>query len=335
MARTDPEPASSIVGRLGAPAIDLVSMAQALAVAEHKSFSAAAMALGLRQSGISQRIRKLEDLIGVALFERRPRGVNLTLAGEEFITRARSILAQVDCVVAGAQQAGRGEAGHLRIGIFTSIAGGFLRELILAFREGHPRVEIELRECDRRRQIAAVRDHSLDIGFATGSGKVIGCDTVELWKERVHVALAAEHPLANREALDWLDLRDEHFIVSAVPPGPEVHDYIVRRLADYSHYPTVERLAVGQEPLMNLVGMGFGVTMVSAGWTAVGLPGLVLRPMMDAEDLAPFSAIWSPENDNPVMRRFLSLAHVMARRSRRGASDWAVVRSADPPPSAA
>ncbi len=213
----------------------------------------------------------------------------------------------------------------MRIGIFTSIAGGFLRDLILAFRDAHPNVEIELREYDRRRQIAAVRDHSLDIGFATGSGEVIGCDTAELWKERVYVALSAAHPLAQREALDWSDLRDEHFIVSAFHPGPEVHDYIVRRLADYSHYPEVERLAVGQEPLMNLVGMNFGVTMVSAGWTAVRIPELVLRPLVEAEDVVPFSAIWSPENDNPAMRRFLSLARVLAKQKRNGASDVARV----------
>lgn len=63
--------------------IDLVSITQALAVAEHLSFSAAAVALGVRQSGVSKRIRLLEDNLGVALFERRPRGVRTTLAGDE------------------------------------------------------------------------------------------------------------------------------------------------------------------------------------------------------------------------------------------------------------
>jgi DNA-binding transcriptional LysR family regulator len=101
-----------------------------------------------------------------------------------------------------------------------------------------------------------------------------------------------------------------------------VHDYIVRRAADYSTYPDVSHKAVAQETLMHLVGLGQGITLVSAAWTAVKLPDLVLRPLVDPADIVPFSAVWSPRNDNPALRRFISVANTLAGRFRRGTSDW-------------
>src|SRR3546814_18224248 len=100
--------------RLLSRGIDLVSVVQALVVAEYLSFSAAASALGVRQSGVSKRIRLLEDNLGVTLFERGPRGVRTTLAGESFLTPARGVLPQFDSALPSARQAGRGDKGIWR-----------------------------------------------------------------------------------------------------------------------------------------------------------------------------------------------------------------------------
>src|SRR3546814_17927304 len=80
--------------RLISRGMDLISVVQALVVAEYLSFSAAANALGVRQSGVSKRIRLLEENLGVTLFERGPRCVRTTLAGEAFLPRARSVVLQ-------------------------------------------------------------------------------------------------------------------------------------------------------------------------------------------------------------------------------------------------
>jgi DNA-binding transcriptional LysR family regulator len=113
-------------------------------------------------------------------------------------------------------------------------------------------------------------------------------------------------------------LRDEQFIVTRREPGPEVHDYIVRRVADFSTYPRVERKPCTQETLMSLVALGQGITLVSSVWTEVRMPGLVFRPLTACEDVVPFSAVWSPDNDNPALRRFVSVAYLLAGRSRHG-----------------
>lgn len=313
----------SELAETGAPAVDMVSVHQALVVTEQFSFRRAAAVLGVRQSAVSHRIRGLEEKLGVSLFERLPRGVRPTLAGARFFERARVALDQLDYAVAGARLAGRGQQGRLRIGILTPPYDGFLRRLITSFAESHPEVSIELKEGARRAHFAELRAETLDVVFATGARAIPGCETAELWSERIHIALPDGHPLQQRDRLDWPELKEERFIVSRFPPGPEIHDYVIRRLADFSTYPTVERIAVTMANILNLVGMGFGIGVVAGSTIALSVPSVVFRPLTDPADILPFSAVWTAENDNPALRRFLSAAHMMAGRARPGTSDWA------------
>lgn len=293
-----------------------------LAAAENGSFRQAAESLGIQQSSVSRAVLRLENELGVSLFERRNTGVILTDAGRRFLSDALPALKQLDHARHLANAAGRAEIGVVRVGLLTSLAGGFLRRLVATFQNQHPRILIDVRDGGREEHIAAIRMRELDIAFLTGVGAVRNCETAELWRERVHVALPKGHGLAKRRRLDWVDFRGERFIVSRMAPGPEVHDYIIRRAADYSTYPDVQYRKVRLGTLLNLVGLGQGITLVSAALVAVQLPDIVLLPLTDPADIVPFSAVWSPHNDNPALRRFISVAHVLAGQIRRGCSDW-------------
>jgi DNA-binding transcriptional LysR family regulator len=311
--------------KMDGPAVDLTSVHQALIVTEYLSFRRAAGALGVRQSAVSHRIRVLEDKLGVSLFERKPRGVRPTQAGVRFFERARLVLEGLDEAVAGAKYAGCGQEGRLRIGIFTPLADGFLRNLIAGFSRSHPQVGLEIHEGDRHGHYADLRANSLDVVFTTGANVVDGCETAELWSERVHIALPNDHALSRHDRLDWPDLLGEHFIVSRTAPGPEIHSYIVRRAATYSNDPRVERLSVSPDTVLDMVGMGFGVAVVAASRVAAAVADVVFRPLTDPADILPFSAVWLSTNDNPTLRRFLTAAHLAAGRARPATSDWAVI----------
>ncbi|MEC5413345.1 LysR substrate-binding domain-containing protein, partial [Aurantimonas sp. C2-4-R8] len=118
--------------------------------------------------------------------------------------------------------------------------------------------------------------------------------------------------LARRE-IAWADLYERRFIVSKSDPGPEIHDYLVKHLARLGHHPSVEYCAVGRDNLMHLVSLGKGLTLTSEATTGTTFPSVVYRTLSGEE--LPFCAIWSPMNDNPALRRLLSLARVMARRN--------------------
>ncbi len=126
--------------------INLVSVSQALLVAEHLSFSRAAQVLGVRQSAVSRRVRALEDALGVSLFERESTGVRLTEAGRRFLERARPALSEIDHAVKAAANAGRGAEGVLRIGILSSVSGGFMRDVLGHYHCYNPAIAIELVE---------------------------------------------------------------------------------------------------------------------------------------------------------------------------------------------
>jgi len=106
-------------------------------------------------------------------------------------------------------------------------------------------------------------------------------------------------------------LREERFIVSAAAPGPEIHDYITNRLSGVTR-PRIDLLPVGREPLMAIVGLGLGVSLISYSSTGVSYPD-VRYAELEGEHLA-FSAVWSPQNDNPALRRFLSDARLLSKR---------------------
>lgn len=285
-----------------------------IAAAERGSFRRAAKALEVQESAISRRIRDLEDELGAALFIRYHGGVRLTQAGERFLVRARRALSQIGHAAIDAGSCGRGEAGIIRIGIFSSLASGFLSDLLRTYVDANPGVRPDLIEGGPTAHIVSIQRHHLDIAFLTGQPIADGCDVAHLWNERVYVALPGEHELVSRSEISWADLGDRHFIISETDPGPEIHDYLIKHLADLGRHPSVERHRVGRDNLMHLVAMGQGITLTSEATTASCFPGVIYRPM--SEEILPFCAIWSPQNDNPALRRLLSLARTMSKRSK-------------------
>jgi len=290
--------------------IELRHLRYAIAAAEHGSFRKAAKALGIHESAVSRRIRDIEDQMGAALFIRSPSGVTLTYAGQRFVSRAKKAVSQVGYAIKDVSVVGRGDEGVVRIGIFSSLASGFLAELLHAYRAVHPRVRLDVIEGGPAEQIPAIQQHRIDVAFLTGQPIAAGCEMAQLWTERVFVALPKWHSLAVRKEISWHDLREHRFIVSEVEPGREIYDYLVKHLADLGHHPLVERHSVYRDTLMQLVAIGRGLTVTSEATVATGFPGVVYRQL--AGEVLPFCAIWSPGNDNPAFRRLLSLANSMS-----------------------
>lgn len=284
-----------------------------LAASEYGSFRKAASALGIQESAVSRRIRDLEDELGASLFQRHNGGVFLTLAGQQFIRHARKAVRQIGQGAKDVAAIGRSEDGRIKIGIFSSLASGFLSDLLRAYDKSHGRVRIEFIDGDPVDHVSAIRQLRLDVAFITGTSEWLDCQTEQLWSERVFAVLPDDHPLCRKQELDWGDLASERFIVSDAAPGPEIHDYLVQRLADLGRHPEIHTHYVGRDNLLSLVAIGRGLTVMSEAGTAAHFPGIIYRRL--ANEILPYSAVWSPRNDNPACRRLLSLARAMARQN--------------------
>lgn len=286
-----------------------------VAAADHGSFRKAAAALGIQESAVSRRIRDLEDHLGASLFQRHNSGVLLTIAGQQFLRYSRKALQQLGQGAKDVAAIGSCESGRIKVGIFSSLASGFLWELLRAYGKKHPQVWMEVIDGDPADHVSAIRQFRLDLAFLTGTSGWTDCETDQLWSERVFAALPEDHPLCGRGELDWHDLVGERFIVSEAAPGPEIYDYLVQRLAGLGRHPEIHSQYVGRDNLLSLVAIGRGLTLTSEATTVAQFPGVSYRPV--ANETIPFCAVWSRRNDNPACRSMLSLARTMARTDRR------------------
>jgi DNA-binding transcriptional LysR family regulator len=281
-------------------------------VAETLNIRRAATAAGVRPSTLSRRIARIEGELGVSVFERHASGVRLTRAGRDFLDTASNAIRDIEFGLRRARAASNGASGHLRIGIFASIASGFPHEAIRLFRSHYSGVEIDVTEGEPNALLRRIRERKLDIAFVTGDCDLRDLDCETLWREAVALALASDHPAADAEWLQWSELRDERFIISLQEPGPEIHDWLVARLGGLGERTRIVRYAVARETLFVLVGLGFGLSVVSQAGVGVAYPNVVFRPVGDPDDTLPFSVAWSPDRDNPALRRFLSVMRAMA-----------------------
>ena len=293
--------------------IPLVSLRHAVVVAEMLNFHHAANVLGTTQSSVSARIKGLEDALGIVLFERRHRGVRLTEAGRHFVAEVSAGIAQLDHAVRTAGARLDGTEGSLAIGLHSPIAAGFLADLRRQYRACYPMIEQSVLEGRSSETITMVREGRLDVAFVVGAVNAPDCHSRLLWCEPMVVALPADHPLAEREAITWLDLADETFLVLQGGAGPQVFEHVVRRISEREHSPRIHRCDVARDTLMGMVAVGDGITLTSEATTHVPFPGVVFRLIADETEPARFSAVWSPHNRNPALLNLLDLAAQMSR----------------------
>ncbi|MFV0514322.1 MAG: LysR family transcriptional regulator [Jhaorihella sp.] len=310
---SDNAPDEILIPELPRSRIKLQHLRYFVAAAEHGSFRKAGRALGIGESAISRRIRDMEDELGASLFQRHAGGVRLTLAGQRFLGPARKALRHIDAGASDVAAVGRSEQGHVRVGVFSSLASGFLFDLLRQFGKLHPNVRVDPIEGNPAEHVAAVRTLNLDVAFITGTKTWDGCETEHLWCERVFVVLPDDHPLANKVELGWPDLVSERFIVSDVAPGQEIHDYLVAHLASLGSHPEIHSQQVGRDNILSLVAVGRGLTLTSEATTVAQFPGIAYRQLTD--EVLPFSMVWSARNDNPACRRLLSLARALGHAS--------------------
>lgn len=296
--------------------IPLISLIQAVAVAEHLNFRHAAKALGVTQSSVSTRIKALEETLSIVLFERRHRGVRLTEAGQRFVAEVSIGIGHIDSAARTAGALSNCWEGKLALGLHSPITSGFLSNLRCRFRDAYPKVEQAIMEGRSSEIMRLVRDGKLDVAFVVGSGEAPDCHSRELWQETLLIALPTEHPLASSPSITWADLTSETFIVRDGGSGPQVFDHVVRRVVERERSPHIQRFDVSRDTLMHLVAAADGITLTSEAATYVPFPGVVLRQIADETEQARYSAVWSPHNRNPALKNFLDLANKLGRSAR-------------------
>jgi len=183
-----------------------------IAVAEYLSFRKAAQQLHIAQPPLSRQIRQLEEYLGVTLFIRDKRRVELTKAGQAFLEEAKKLIVQAGHAAEAARHAQEGESGIVRIGIASGL-GGVVSKVIFDHRKRFPTIDIECKDIFSSFQPEALCKGEIDIGFLRPPVDQLNLDCELLFEEEFVVVLPRTHRLAHRKLLKLKDIADEPLII--------------------------------------------------------------------------------------------------------------------------
>jgi DNA-binding transcriptional LysR family regulator len=282
-----------------------------VAVAEEGHVTRAAERLGIQQPPLSQQIRALERELDAPLFRRKPRGVELTPAGQALFDAARAILARADEAVVATRRAALGEAGRIGIG-FTSSASfhPFVPRAIRAFREAYKLVALALEESGTTELVDALRARTIDAAFVRSPvGESPDLVVRPLLAEPMVAALPSGHRLATPGGVVPLAaLAGETFILYRRPVGPGLHDAIIAACDRAGFSPAIGQEAPRMLSTLSLVAAGLGVTVVPASMSRLEAEGVVYRPLDPAARLtAPLNLACRRDEISAAVRRFVAL----------------------------
>jgi DNA-binding transcriptional LysR family regulator len=274
-------------------------------VAEELHFGRAAERLQMTQPPLSRQIQKLERAVGVRLFERDNRKVELTTAGETFLREARRMLALATGALEQAQRISAGSAGTVRIGFTATSAFGVLTSLLDLVSTAYPDIHLELFEMVTREQIAKLIDGELDLGLARPPFDRTLFASRLLHREELLLAVPSGHRLADPERpVSSEQLLHEPSIMYSASQARYFYDLVVRLLPVPSEnvVHTVSQVLT----MLWLVAGGRGIAFVPASSARLGIPGVTFRSIegLPAQPVE-LHLLWGREARNPAPHRVL------------------------------
>jgi DNA-binding transcriptional LysR family regulator len=274
-----------------------------VAIAEERSFTAAAERLWVAQPGLSTQIRRLETELGVRLFERHARGVDLTDAGVLFLERARTTLAAADAANSVGSDLEGGLAGTLRVGLATPARWSGTAALLERFARERDGVELTVLEGYGGTLWHDLRDGRLDAVIAPSSFASPDLRALKLGTEPWVVLVAETHRLAGSGPIGARQLHGQRIAVAAHRDG-ERHDRMVAdMLGELGVTTAMTRTAPGPA-LFRSVGRGDAIAVTTA--PAALPPGVQVRPLNPPRRVA-FELLWRDETPSPALAQFVRI----------------------------
>ncbi|MBD2090011.1 LysR family transcriptional regulator [Microcoleus sp. FACHB-1515] len=286
-----------------------------IAVADELSFSRAAARLQMAQPPLSQQIQALEAELGVQLFDRKKRPLQLTLAGIAFLEEARAMLIQLEQAVQKTQRIYQGELGYLTVGFTSSIANGVLPNILRSFRQHYPQVKLILREDNSAFQIQGLRDQQTDVIFVYQDSVLTEASdliVMPLTQEPLIVVLPQEHRLSGQLNIALTDLVSEEFIMPLRQAVSGLSDQIHYLCAQAGFVPKVAQEATFMVTILGLVAGEMGISLLPLSVQNLQRKGVVYRPIQEQTAMKQLSAVWRRNDSSAILQRFLNIAQVIS-----------------------
>lgn len=295
--------------------IELRHLHYFIAVAEELNFGRAAERLHIAQPPLTRQIHQLEKELGVELFHRTTRRIELTEAGQVYLPEARRVLAQVQEGATLAQLASRGEVGRLMVGFEGSSAYDIVPLAVKAFREKFPRVSLIVREMTTGDQVRALHEGHLGLGFVVpplSDTRDLMVETV--LREPLIVAMPHDHPQSHQSAVDLADLKDETFIVCPRHHKCGLYDHLISICRQRGFSPRLTQETHEVQSILGFVAAGLGVALLPASVKHLQRSQVVYRTLQPLTEELELAIAWRRENPSPMMPVFLEIVREYAHQ---------------------
>jgi LysR family hydrogen peroxide-inducible transcriptional activator len=254
-----------------------------VAVADTRHFGQAAERCHVSQPTLSGQIRKLEEELGVAIFERTSRSVAVTPVGEQIVALGRQIIEQVDAIQQLARARQDPLAGPLRLGAIPTLSPYLMPLLLLPLKRRHPQMKLVLSEELTDRLLRRLEHHEIDAALLATPVEDSRFGSIPLFDEPFWVAYPRKHNFYTRERITLRDLQQEELLLLSEGHCLAQQALDVCRLKDRQQQEEMADLrAASLETLVQLVRSGFGITLIPAlamrgSWATGG--GVVAQPL--------------------------------------------------------
>ena len=279
-----------------------------VAVAEELHFGRAAKRLHLSQPPLSQQIRRLEELLGYALFTRTSRSVALTGAGKAYLERARMTLHTVQRDIEETRRIGAGEVGSLHIGFVGSAMLTTLPSIFGAYRARFPGVQLYLHESFTSQVTEGLENGLLDAGvLRDGDGRETMTAT-ELFTEPYVAVLPVTHACAGQKSVSPEMLRGDPFVYYPRSAGSRAFEKPMTMFEEHGFRPQIVQEASHWLSIVRLVGAGLGVSVAPACVQRIATEDVVCLPLQGASVTSTVELAWRAGDQRPIVRQFIELA---------------------------
>jgi DNA-binding transcriptional LysR family regulator len=275
-----------------------------IVVAEELNFRRAAERLHIAQPPLSQQIKRLEREVGATLLTRTTRHVALTPAGEAFLHEARRAVQAARAAPCAARDAAAGQTGVVRLGFSGPTSYEVLVLMTRMYRQRRPNVRLDVVGPLLGGQlIERLTREEVDAGLVRLPVPGSRIAVREITRHPIAVALPADHPLAAREKIDLVELRDQPVITNPPNSGAVMLTVIHGAFLAHGFSPNIVQVAPDTHTIMSLVGAGAGIGFVPVSAGHIKLPGVVLVPVPDIPP-TPLALAWREHDTNRDTDRY-------------------------------
>jgi len=288
--------------------MDLRKLRYFLAVAEERNLGRAAAQLQISQPPLTRQIRQLEEELGVQLFNRTPKGMELTEAGELLAQEARNICLLIQQASEKTKRASEGRLGRLDVALFGSGVLDIIPRILLRFQRNYPEVQVVLHTMEKEEQIQALRQNRITLGFNRMLKPVADITTELVRQERLLLAVHATNPLATQPVIRFRELESYPLVLFSSSSSPNFVDKVISLCHAAGFIPEITQKVGDVVTGVVLVANGFGVCLVSESSATLSLPGVVYREISDLPENAmlDLSCVYRKDDNSSLLNSFLT-----------------------------